>query len=434
MTNDRPNPPARAHLRWWAWPIAITLAFLLLQPVIGSGWALFPDSYRYAKQAQQILGSSADDAHREALAAFCESRAAQQSWRGTWVPRDEPVEATAARADACIDDYVGSGDVTTTDPRYQSIFTSRPGYPLLAAPFIAALGIVDGMRILGYAIACAGGIAAYAMLRAARLRPAAAAIGQCIFLISPLGWWALQGLGEGLVSLAVLSAIGGTLLVRGGRVRVRVGLSVIAASWAVLAVVRFSTLLLAAAALAVACTALATWVDRTDPVHRRHMWITAGAHASAAALTLLAMPILNLPGSEITLQDTFTKHFSEPLVPDPWRRLLDLNIEFWPQWLGTPADSYLLLGCTLAGVVALARWRRDLLWIALAMSATGFAHVAAHPLPREAERLGLLMWLPVVIGLAVAVDALLERFPPRANVPAARVSRRSDARDVGMSR
>jgi hypothetical protein len=394
-------------LRWWTWPVVITALFLLLQPVIGSGWAMYPDSYRYAKQVETILGATPAEAHTAALDAFCDTTTSQRTRIGRWVPLVESEAAHAKRAAKCVASYAGKGDVTTTDPRYQQIFTTRPGYPLLATPFVAAFGIADGMRILGLVLAGAGGLLTYAVLRLWRVRATAAAVGQAIYLVSPLGWWALQGLGEGLVSVCILGAVAGVGAVRRGRVRG--GLITIAASWLTLGLVRYSTLLLVAAGLAAACAAIAVLVDRADRARRRAMITAAALSAAATVLTLLAMPVFGLPGSDVTLQDTFTKHFAGPLVPNPWYRLAALNYHFWPGWFAAPS-SWALLIPAAAGGAALFVWRRDLAWIAAALFAVGVAHIAAHPLPGEAGRLGVLMWLPVVFGLAVAVHALTRRW------------------------
>lgn len=399
--------PIHPTLRWWTWPIVITVLFLILQPLIGSGWAMYPDSYRYAKQVEMYLGDTAGQAHIDALNAFCDTKSGQRTRIGRWVPLIESESAHAKRAAACVASYAGRSDITTSDPRYQSIFTTRPGYPLLATPFVAIWGIADGLRILGYVVACGGGLLTYAVLRAWQIRASAAAVGQAAYLVSPMGWWALQGLGEGLVSAAILGAVVGIAALRRGRSRA--GLMTIAASWIVLGVVRYSTLLLAGVAIAAACAAIALWVDRDDRARRRAMVAAAGLSVAASIATLLAMPILGLPGSSVTLQDTFTNHFAEPLVPNPWYRLAALNYHFWLDWLGTPSASLAVLVCALAGIVALFRWRRDLAWIALALFGLGVAHIAAHPLPSEAERLGLLMWIPPIFGVAVALHAATRR-------------------------
>ena len=405
------EPPGRIrpgrHIGWWAAPVLVTILFLVVQPLIGAGWALFPDSYRYAKQAERILGADAEQAHLTALEAFCGSRADYAFHAGgtfsAWTARSLPPAGRSDAVTACLDTYGPVGDVTTLDPRYQSIFTTRPGYPLLAAPFIAAFGIADGMRTLGFVIAAAGGLVTYAALRYAGVSATGSTIGQAAYLASPLGWWALQGLGEGLVDLCVLCAAMGVVIIARGRTRA--GLVTMAAAWLALGITRFSSLLLIAAAVAAACTVLALFVcrDRRGP-----LLAAAGISAAATALTLLAMPVLGLPGAAVTLQDTFTHHFADPLVADPWHRLLDMNAGFWPTWLSTPSASWPVLAGTLVGAGALAIRRRDLLWPALALFGAGVAQVAAHPLPQEADRLGLLMWIPATVGVAVIAQAAIE--------------------------
>lgn len=396
------SPPAgREHrlVRWWALPLLLTLVFLVAAPLLGSGWALFPDSYRYAKQAEKVLGASATQAHLTALTAFCDSRADFAFDANSWVARNLSPADRAADVAACVDKYRAAGDLTTLDPRYQAIFTTRPGYPLLAAPFVGAFGVIDGMRILGLLTAAAGGIATYALLRFAGVGAIPSAAGQAVYLVSPLGWWAVQGLGEGLVNLCVLGAVAGVVLVARGRARA--GFATLGLSWCALGVTRFSSLLLIAAALAVACAVVAIWPGRQ---RRGALLAAAGVCLAAAVATALAMPIFGLPGASVTLQDTFTDHFRQPLVADPWLRLLELNVHFWPRWLITPSASWAVVACALAGAVVLALRRRDLMWIALALLGAGAAQIAAHPLPQEASRLGVLMWIPAVFGLAVLVN------------------------------
>ncbi len=402
----RPPPYARpvSVLRWWVLPVLVTAAFLALQPLTGSGWAMFPDSYRYAKQAEQILGVPADQAHQDALQAFCATRATQQTWRGSWVPRSDSPEKQDATATECLQRYAGRGDVTTLDPRYQSIFTTRPGYPLLAAPFVAGFGVATGMWLLGFLMAISGGLLCFTVLRLAGLGAVGAAVGQAAYLASPLGWWALQGLGDGLVSICVLGAVAGLLWARRGAGRA--GLVTMAGSWLALAVVRFSSLLLVSAALAAACVVLALTGTRA---RRAWTWGAAAVSVAAAGGTAAAIPLLGLPGAAVTLQDTFTAHFTAPPVADPWRELWQLNLKFWPAWISDVSASLALLLLAVAGAAALWTWCRELFWAALFLFAAGAAQVAAHPLPQEAERLGLLMWMPAVLGVAVAVDVVLRR-------------------------
>ncbi len=210
-------------------------------------------------------------------------------------------------------------------------------------------------------------------------------------------------------ALKGLLTIVGVAAIRRGRVRG--GLVAIGASWLALGLVRYSTLLMAAAALAVACVAIVLTVDRAR-VRRRPLFAAAALSAGATVATLIAMPLFGLPGSDVTLQDTFTRHFADPLVPNPWYRLAALNYHFWPGWIATPS-SWLLLALAGVGMAALVARRRDLAWVAAALFAVGAAQVAAHPLPSEADRLGILMWMPAVFGLAVGLHAATRRWQVR---------------------
>lgn len=386
----------------------VTALFLALQPLLGAGWALFPDSYRYAEQAQVVLGQSPAQANVGAADAYCRSRAAMLPYNGSWVPNDHTPAQIDAAAGSCLAAQLAPGH--TADPRYESIFTARPGYPMAVAPFIAVFGVASGMRLFGFVVACAGGVLAYTVLRLGGLGTIAAAAGQVIFLVSPLGWWALQATGEGLVTVLILGAVAGILAVRFGRFRL--GLGAVAASWIALAVVRYSTLVLVAGALAVACGIMVHTVDRRHPA-RHQLIFVAAVNVGAVVATMTAIPVLGLPGAFITLQDLLTRHFVGPPVSNPWWQLVVRNYHFWPSWLVTPSVSLAMLLCSVIGTIAMYRWRRDLMWIAVGLAAAGFAQIAAHPLMSEAPRLGLLMWMPAVIGGGVLVHAAAHRIKRR---------------------
>lgn len=386
----------------------VTVLFLVLQPLLGAGWALFPDSYRNAEQAQIVLGQSPAQANAGAADAYCRSRAAMLPYDGSWVPNDQTPAQIDATAGSCVAAHLAPGH--TADPRYESIFTARPGYPMVAAPFIAVFGVAHGMRLLGFVVALTGGILAYTVLRLAGLRAIAAAAGQVIFLASPLGWWALQATGDGLVTVLILGAVAGIFAVRAGRFWP--GLGAIVASWMALAVVRYSTLVLVAGALAVACGIVAHTADRRHTARHR-LWIVTAVNAGAAVAAMAAIPVLGLPGASVTLQDMLTRHFVDPPVSNPWWQLVVRNYHFWPSWLVTPSVSLALLLCSVTAMIALHRWRRHLMGIAVGLAAAGFAQVAAHPLMSEAPRLGLLMWMPIVFGGAILVHAAAHRLQRR---------------------
>ncbi|MGW3656852.1 hypothetical protein ACWD6R_14670 [Streptomyces sp. NPDC005151] len=111
-------------------------------------------------------------------------------------------------------------------------------------------------------------------------------------------------------------------MARGGRLS---GAVLFTGALAVCAVTRYSTALVPAALIAVA--ALASWLLRRP----RHDLLLAGAATACAVAVALAMKLLGLPSSEVTLQDTFTRHFRSPDVPDPWALLTDLNLQYWSQ-------------------------------------------------------------------------------------------------------
>lgn len=380
-----------------AWPLGLLVVavYAVLQLAAGSQWSLYPDSYRYARAAEQFTGVSRAQAHRDALAAFCDSRAnaARADARlspvaGASLP---PVTMTARQ---CRKRWANAADITTADPRYQAIFSSRPGYPLLAAPFIKVFGVIRGMRLLGLLTAAGGSLMVIGLLRSAGLPPLASVCGQLVFLATPLARWSLQALGEGLVTLCALGTIWGAVLLV--RRRPVAGTPLLVASLAVCAVTRYSSALVLAALTAAA--AVAVWCAMRE---RRHRWtaVLAGLSATAAALTAGVISVLALPSATTTLQDTFTVHFRHPEVPDPWQRLAALDVRYWEHWIGAQATLPIYLVPTLLAAWALYRHRPDLGWFALATALLGAVQITAHPLVQEADRLGVLMWMPAVLGL-----------------------------------
>ncbi|WP_406381334.1 hypothetical protein [Streptomyces sp. NBC_01618] len=387
--------------RTWLLALLVSAVYVLAQLTAGTSWTLFPDSYRYARAAEEYLGADRGEAHRTALSAFCASRADQAARSEKLDPlagADAPGAAGAASEAACLKRWADAPDITTGDPRYQSIFSSRPGYPLLAAPFIGALGVLDGMRALGLLLAVGGSLAVCGLLRGAGLSPPAAVAGQIAFLVSPLGRWSLQALSEGLVTVCVLGAVwGGALMARDRRT---VGAVLFVGSLAVCTVTRYSTALVLAALISVAM--FASWLLRRS----RADLLLAGVAAGCAGAVALVMKLLGLPSSEVTLQDTFTRHFRAPEVPDPWARLVDLDLKYWSHWIGEQAAMPFFLVATALSLWVLLRRGGVLGPLACAVTLAGAAQIAAHPLVQEADRLGVLMWLPVTLGIALITQAV----------------------------
>ncbi|MGW3910069.1 hypothetical protein ACWEBX_00860 [Streptomyces sp. NPDC005070] len=392
----------RARRGRYVLPLSICLLYAVFQLVAAPQWTMFPDSYRYARAAEQYLGVPREEAHRTALAAFCVSRAdraAHDERLQPMVHESRNALGTAAER-ACLKRWTDAPDITTGDPRYQAIFSGRPGYPLLAAPFVGAFGVLDGMRLLGVLLAAGGSLLVYGLLGGAGLNRRAAAVGQVAFLATPLGWWSAQALGEGLFTVCVLCVLWGGLLLLRRRSLVK-GTALVALGYVAGGVTRYSSALV----LAVVLGAAATWALCLRPPWRhRGTAVLVASSLAAAGGVALAMRMLGLPSSQVTLQDTFTHHFDTPEIAAPWSALLDLDARFWPDWIARQAGMPYFLVLTGLAVWALVRYGNGLGLPAFGAAVTGACAVAAHPLVQEADRLGVLMWMPVVLGLPLVVD------------------------------
>lgn len=419
-----------------ALPLAICVLYAVFQLVAGPQWTLFPDSYRYARAAEQYLGASREEAHRTALVAFCASRADRAAHDEQLKPMvHESRHALRTGAErSCLNRWIDAPDITTGDPRYQAIFSGRPGYPLLAAPFVGAFGVLKGMRLLGVFLAAGGSLLVFGLLGCAGLNRRAAAVGQVAFLVTPLGWWSAQALGEGLFTVCVLCVLWGGLLLLRHRSMVK-GTVLVALGYVAGGVTRYSSALVLAAALGTA----ATWaLCRNRPSRHRGTVVLAAASAVAAGGVVAAIRILGLASSQATLQDTFTHHFDAPEIADPWSALLGLAVRFARDWIGQQAGLPYFLVLMALAAWALARHGKGLGLLALATAFTGASAVVAHPLVQEADRLGVLMWTPIVLGLPLLVDRhwssvpMTETEPRRAGPP--RPGTRTEDRPAGRDR
>ncbi|WP_189709048.1 hypothetical protein [Streptomyces phaeofaciens] len=393
----------RVRLRRAALPLLVCALYAVLQLTAGSRWTLFPDSYRYARAAEQYLGDSRAQAHRTALDAYCVSRARREAHderlRPTVRTSEQALETAANRS--CVRKWAKAEDITTSDSRYQAIFAARPGYPLLAAPFVGALGVLDGMRLLGLLTATGGSLLVLGLLRrGARLNRTAALTGQVAFLATPLGWWSDQALSEGLFTVCTLGVLWGGLSLL--RHRSLPGAAAgTALAYAAGGFTRYSSVLVLAAFTAVAAAGTLCFSVR---LRHRGTAILAGLSAATVAVVAVAMKALALPSSQVTLQDTFTRHFTAPAVPDPWADLLGLAGRFWTDWTARQAALPYFLLLTALAAWALSRYGDGLGRLVTATALTGAFVITDHPLAQEADRLGVLMWMPVVLGLPLAVQ------------------------------
>lgn len=279
--------------------------------------------------------------------------------------------------------------------RFQRIFTSRPGYALLTTPFVRTMGesgFVVGTALLG--IACGVAIALLGLV--AGLRPVQALLAEAAFYLLPTGLWASRLLAEAPMMLFLCTALIGAILVISGRRRVAGALTV-AISLAVLCAVKPANGMALAAALAAGGLVLLPFTRS-----RRACLLLSGVSAAVLAGDLGVSAILQLPGLNETLQDTFTVHFRHPDVPAPLtdlhRMIARLGYEhIAPGLLNDP----LIPAAILFAVLGLfARVRANAAWLILLTGLSGVVVALAHPMFSQLDRLSVVLWIPVAIGFA----------------------------------
>ncbi|MFI6821709.1 hypothetical protein ACIBJE_12260 [Micromonospora sp. NPDC050187] len=381
--------------RGWLVPVLVALAFLGLWMVFKPAVNPVNDSYRYAQASLILLGDSPAEAQRKALTAFCGEQARWNARRAAVDPmtmNDPPRIAEATRE--CVGKYPDG--LTPNTPRYEAIFADRKGYAALVAPLVALFGVNLGLATTSVLFTALGGLITVRLLRELGVPPGLAIAGQVLYYGSPIGWWGSYPLTEGAVlAFTMATLLGANWLLRR---RLVAGAALLTAALAAGIAIRFSTFLLIAASLAAAgLLALVT----VRSVRHAGTWALVGIGALAAAGIMVMAKVLRLSGANETLQDTFTDHFTRPDVPDPWHRLIDLNLAFWPRWFQTELRTpWLLLGLAL-GAWALFRRDRAMAWVTLGVAATGLATQAAHPVSSQGDRLYVALWLVPVIGLPV---------------------------------
>ncbi|MBQ1075090.1 hypothetical protein KBX06_18240 [Micromonospora sp. C31] len=350
----------------------------------------YPDTYWYARQAATMTGTPPAEADRFAARLACR--------QGMPSPQPGASCVTATRQWAA-----------DLPPRYRRIFTTRPGYPLTVAPFVLAFG-ERGMVLATAALAVLAGVLAALAVRLLGGGLVAALAATALLFLLPTGFWLSRLLAEaGAIAFALAALCAAVpLLRRGGTARSRLLLGgAVAAGLLASTVTRPATGLLLSAALTAVLGAL-TLVRRHRAGWEAGLVVLTAACGVATAVWLGLSAALDIPGAEETLQDKFTVHFTRPDVPDPWPRLVELNRDFWPTQLdawwngGAPLAASPLLALLLVGFAALFRalpGRAALLFATT--GATGLLTLVAHPKDSEADRLVLVIWLPVVVGLAM---------------------------------
>jgi len=345
------------------------------------------DSFWYTRSAVQFTGTPQARATEDAGRAYCAQL--QRSHR-------------LGHGPDCVR-YAPDG----VSPRYRAIFTSRPGYPLAAAPAVAALGVATGLAVTAGAFFVLAALAGYGALRASGIGRAGSAVGAALLGVLPDGYWNSRLLAEGPAAAGLLAAVGCAVLLvrRPGRAAGR------AAGWAPAAGLALALAWMfavqpahgAAAGLALAATAGGVALQhrvRGHPGVRPWAWAAAVAGTVVVAWWLLGAA-LGLPSLTETVQDLATRHFRTPDVADPLPYLLRRTGALW--WHLSPGRSLALALVVLACAVLVRRLRgAGLLWTSAALSAV--AVVSAHPLASEYPRLIATTWIAVAAAAAVLVD------------------------------
>jgi hypothetical protein len=378
------------------------------------------DTYQYARQTLRILGDDQAQAVHGAVVMFCQDSGNSAARSATLdYGAGTTASAYASGYAACLKTY--KNGLTPSSPRYIAIFTSRPGYPLLSAPFAAAFGLRFGLWITAMLCTLLAGFLVLMLLRAAGCSAPAALGGQALYLAAPTGYWGSRMLTDGpSLATTMLTLLGAWYLVRR---RHRLGSAVLAAGFVTGFLVRYSSQQMVALFLALGALVCLKWVSAA---RHRGVVLLAAICGGAFVLSELVSTALGWPGMSESLQDTFTRHFIRPDVSNPVGRLVSLNLRFWGYY-PVSEPTALLVGAGLIAV-AVALVRRDPVYgvLVIAVSVTGVGTVAAHPLVSQADRLMVPVWLLLVSGLPRLV-------PARGRTPAAYVREQEPALTAGSA-
>ncbi|WP_042427334.1 hypothetical protein [Streptacidiphilus anmyonensis] len=384
----------------------LLLLFVLLQLLALPASSFSNDSYRYDVLAREYAGQPAVAAQRAADADYC-AESARVDLRGRLllpVAGSFPAPASAEPGAAACRARLGATVLPPNDPRYVRIFSTRPGYPLLAAPLVALLGGPAGLRVTSVLLTGIAGTLVFATLRV--LLPSArrrvAAIGQVLCYLCPTGSYGVRPLSEGAALLCLTAGLFAVALCCDRRrPRLWAGGSLLAAAYLALGLVRYAEVVPLALV-----TALGAAVHPVLRRIRRPAATGAGGAVVVAAVSLAALAglgvadaILHLPSLSVSFDDLFSAHYTQPRAPDPLARLVVLNQRMWWQWAQTTATAPVLPLALLLGALGLRRAPGPVAAYAAGCAVTGVASVVAHPLSYEADRLMVPVWLPVIVGL-----------------------------------
>ncbi len=402
------------------WVLLLTAVFAVLQLANVTGRAT-PDSKNYVSYALTLSGADKREAAAATIDWFCAGRASiahraqnvdvvrfhapdpaprvlaecrEQEWR--------QVEARLAAGQS------GGRTVPFMPERFMRIFEARPGYPVFLVPFVTLFGVTWGVWAASVVVACAGGVLAFLVLRALSVPVPLALTGQALFLVLPCGTTAMRPMTEGLLLALTLAALWGCALVLEER-RIRAGVAVVAVALAALFTVKHSQALFLGLCLAAAGAVLAVrrrW-RAVPPVPG----VAALAAAGCAGLlgTVLLAGLLRHPSVSESVQDLLTDHFARPDRERPWEEFLQLQGNFWMEWLRRQLWEPLFVAALAAGALG-ARRRPAFGAFLVAAACTGILNQAGHPdINIWGDRLITLAWLLPVLGVPLLLEPVARR-------------------------
>ncbi|WP_405882065.1 hypothetical protein OG762_27665 [Streptomyces sp. NBC_01136] len=405
--------------RTWVVLLAVVFALLQLANVTGRDT---PDTKNYLSYALSLRGASKHEAAAATIDYACAGRAsvARRNQSVNVVhfrdpsPARQVVEECRREQWQWVSKRLRAGQtsghtVPFMPPRFMRIFETRPGYPAFLVPFVTVLGVPWGLWTSSVLITVTGGVLAFLVLRTLRAPTVAALTGQALFYVLPCGTTAMRPMTEGLLLTLTLAALWGCALALEGHARA--GTWLVGGCLAALFTVKHSQALFLGLCLAGACAVLG--VRRgglRQPLRRlarplREVGVVA---ACGVAMTLLAARVLGYPSETESLQDLLTAHFSRHDRAHPWPEFLDLEVNFWVEWLRRALREPLFLSALVAAAWGVLRRRPAFGVFLVAAALTGILNQAGHPdIDIYGDRLIVLAWVLPVLGLPLLLESVV---------------------------
>ncbi len=381
---DRPGPrPAPAGRA-----IRITVAWILVAVACAGGLLVYRfqsprqielsgDSYWYMRQSLMLTGKSELQASRISARLFC-------------------ADVNRSARDRHETPSCFSYDVSWVPSRYVAIFTSRPGYPLFAAGFVAALGAWPGMLTATVILCLIAVVLAFLAVYLATGYRLAGFVAALMLIALPSGFWMTRMLTEGGLMAGYLAVIVGALLTWRGRYRLGPAVTALSLVW--LFAVKSAGGLVAAAVVAAAGL-----IGLIGTRGRRRGPLLAGAVGLVMAVLWTAFAALtHQPGLDATIQDYAAHHFLKPDIPDPYSWLYRMNRAYWPEQARALLKAPMpMIEFVVASALLIARLRREAALFVL-IGLVGLAMQVAHPYASQWDRMNFSLWLTVAAAAGLA--------------------------------